>query len=128
MSHSLEYLKGKEWSLGNGQCPECLGVHEGWHGHLCYMNKESIGHVKDCALAKAIKELGGDVLYVGEYKSDKQFEHYIDNNGIFGTRLKTENGCAEYKKFIQKIDDILCKDITNKFIERYNTFLQKHKD
>ena len=91
--------------MGNGQCPECLGAHEGWHGHPCYMEEDSIGHGKDCSLAKAIKELGGDVLYRGEYKSDKQFEYYIDNNGIFGTRLKTENGCEKYNKYEKEFSD-----------------------
>jgi len=118
MSHSLEYLKRKEWSLGNGQCPECLGVHEGWYGHPYHMNKESIGHGKDCALAKAIKELGGDVLYVGEYKSDKQFEYYIDSNGIIGTRLKTENGCEKYKKYEKEFDDSFWKSVISEILNR----------
>ena len=122
MNYSLKYLKSKEWSMGNGQCPECLGAHEGWHGHPCYMEEDSIGHGKDCSLAKAIKELGGDVLYRGEYKSDKQFEYYIDNNGIFGTRLKTENGCEKYNKYEKEFSDHFWKSVIGEILNK------KYKD
>lgn len=109
MNSTLEYLKSKEWSMGNGQCPECFGVHEGWYGHPLHMEPETIGHKKDCKLAKAIKDLGGDPLYLGEYKSDKQFENYIDDNGIHGIRPKTQNGCERHKKYVEEINNF-CKN------------------
>jgi len=128
MSHSLEYLKSKEWSMGNGKCPECCGVNEGWHGHPCYMDAKSIGHEKNCSLAKAINELGVNTLYLGEYKSDKQFEHYIDNNGVFGTRIKTENGCERYKKYAKQFDDNLFQGLTDSLLKRYESYLKKYTE
>ena len=109
MNNALEYLKNKEWSIGNGQCPECFGVHEGWYGHPLHMEPETIGHKKDCKLAKAIKDLGGGPLYLGEYKNDKQFENYIDDNGVHGIRPKTQNGCARHKKYVKEINNF-CKN------------------
>lgn len=128
MSHSLEYLKNKEWSMGNGQCHECCGAHEGWYGHPCYMESESIGHEKTCSLAKAIKELGGNPLYLGEYKSDKQFEHYMDDNGFISTRIKTKNGCGKYKKYAKDIDDSFWKEVINESLKRYESFVKQHKE
>ncbi len=65
---ALNYLRGKlEWSMGNGQCPECYGVHGGWLGHPFHPTPSSIGHEPDCQLARAICSLGGEVVYRGEY-------------------------------------------------------------
>lgn len=64
---ALEYLKSKEWSMGNGQCPDCYGAHKGWHGHPAFLQAASIGHEPDCPLAAAITELGGEPLMMGQY-------------------------------------------------------------
>ncbi len=53
----LDYLKGKEWSMGNGQCPECYGVPDSWLGHPCHPTKDTLGHESDCVLASSIKQL-----------------------------------------------------------------------
>jgi hypothetical protein len=60
-----DYLRQKEWSAGNGQCPECWGVPPDWlgPGHP----PQSIGHEKDCPLGKAIESLGGAVIFKGSY-------------------------------------------------------------
>ncbi len=54
MNAALEYLKSKEWSMGNGQCPDCYGSRPrmGWW-------TETIGHKPNCKLAKAIVTAGG---------------------------------------------------------------------
>jgi hypothetical protein len=56
---ALEWLRSEEWSMGNGQCPDCHGVPESWLGHPCYPRQEMIGHRAHCPRAAAIRELGG---------------------------------------------------------------------
>lgn len=63
----LNYLKKLEWSMGNGQCPECCGVPPSWYGHPCHRTYGSIGHHKGCKLAASLKELGDSPLMMGEY-------------------------------------------------------------
>lgn len=60
---SLKYLKKREWSMGNGQCPDCCGVHKGWLGHPLYLDGTEIGHEPKCSLAVAIADAGGKPLY-----------------------------------------------------------------
>ena len=74
---AIKYLKGKEWSMGNGQCPDCCGVPASWHGHPNYMTPETIGHKEDCTLADSLSELGESPLFIGEFKSDKEYEDFI---------------------------------------------------
>ncbi len=50
------WLKRKEWSMGNGQCPECFGVPPSWLGHPCYLTPDTIGHKFNCALAAVLKD------------------------------------------------------------------------
>jgi len=94
----LEYLQKREWSMGNGQCPECYGVPESWHGHPCYMDAKTIGHEKGCKLAESLRDLGETPLMKGDFKTEKEYEHFISDNGFFGTRLKTKTGCPRYKE------------------------------
>lgn len=72
----LAQLRQKEWSIGNGQCPVCGGVNEAWHGHPLYTDPGKIGHRTKCHLAADIKQLGETPLYIGIYKSKKEFETY----------------------------------------------------
>lgn len=65
MSMPLKYLNSLEYSLGNGQCPECFGVPPSWHGHPCHPTPASIGHVEGCQLAAAIIAAGGKIIYKG---------------------------------------------------------------
>lgn len=68
----MEYLKGREWSAGNGQCPDCWGLapDSGWEQRdktLFDIGTElgadpnrkmitsTIGHKEGCVLAEAIK-------------------------------------------------------------------------
>lgn len=83
---ALDYLLKQEWSMGNGQCPECCGVPESWHGHSLYTTSDEIGHELDCELAESIKDLGGNPLMIGDYKSDKVYESYWNDNGILAMR------------------------------------------
>jgi hypothetical protein len=94
---TIDYLRRREWSMGcggsenNGQCPECCGVHEGWHGHPCHTTSDTIGHKKSCKLANALKDLGEDVVFLGDYKSDIVYETYWDENGLLGMRIKSNS-------------------------------------
>ncbi len=72
----LKSLLEKEWSIGSGQCPVCRGVNEEWHGHPLFTDPGKIGHSTWCQLAESIQKLGGKALFVGTYKSKKQFETY----------------------------------------------------
>lgn len=112
---TLEYLQGREWSMGNGQCPECYGVPESWHGHPCHMDSESIGHEKGCKLADSLFELGAIPLMKGEYKTEKEYENFISENGFHGTRLKTETGCPRYKKQSEDLRKIIADSLVKSF-------------
>lgn len=89
------YLVKKEWSMGNGQCPECCGVPPRWHGRWGYFNTDTIGHKQSCMLAAALRELRHTPLILGHYESDREFERFLEN-GFFGVREKTEDGCEAY--------------------------------
>lgn len=103
MNKTTEYLKKMEWSMGNGQCPECCGVPASWHGHPCHMTTENIGHEADCSLAAALRDAGEAPLMKGDFTSNMEFEHYITESGFFGTRPKTEEGCPRYRAYAEKI-------------------------
>lgn len=103
MSDAATYFRKREWSMGNGQCPDCHGVPEGWYGHHCYMTTESIGHEKQCDLAAALVALGEKPLMKGEFTSHVEYEHYISELGIYGTRPKTANGCPRYQAAKEKM-------------------------
>ena len=47
------------------------------------MTPETIGHELDCQLAKAIKSLGGEVMYLGDFKPDYYFK-YKDTSSMEG--------------------------------------------
>lgn len=68
MSAPIAYLRKQEWSLGNGQCPECGGVPESWFPHPLHPTPETLGHEHGCALAGAIEALGETPLYKGASK------------------------------------------------------------
>lgn len=87
MSKALEYLKKLEWSMGNGQCPDCEGVPPRWHGHPLYLTADRIGHKCGCPMAQALTYLGETPLMCGEYKSNNVYETYIKQSGILSTRL-----------------------------------------
>ena len=103
MNAALQYLKSREWSMGNGQCPDCCGVPASWHGHPLYMTAEKIGHQAECNLAVALLQLGETPLMKGAFKSNAKFEHYISETGFYGTRLKTADGCPRYKAEAEKM-------------------------
>src|SRR5271167_2064177 len=71
---SLAYLKKKQWSMGNGQCPDCCGVPKSWLGHPLYLDGTEIGHERKCSLAAAIADAGGKPLYIGDYKPKIKYE------------------------------------------------------
>ena len=64
-------IRKKEWSMGNGQCPECCGLEAGFNGHLGSYNPFDCGHSKDCSIANSLTLLGEDVLYTKPSKCIK---------------------------------------------------------
>lgn len=104
---TINYLKKREWSMGNGQCPDCEGVPPSWHGHSLHMDAGSIGHEPDCPLAASLRELGVTPLMKGEFTSDIEYEHFISDEGFYGTRPKTEGGCPRYRKAADELQKIL---------------------
>ena len=102
---ALEFIKKDEWSMGNGQCPKCGGVPASWHGHPLHMGTKSIGHAANCPLAAALKSLGDRPLMKGHFKSDIEFEEFIDDHGMIGTRHKTPGGCPKLKAYDDKLQD-----------------------
>jgi len=53
MKKAIEYLRSIEWSLGHGQCPECLGRSSSFNK----IKKSEAGHQPECKLALAICDL-----------------------------------------------------------------------
>lgn len=72
------------------------------------MKAESIGHKHDCSLAASLQDLGIKPLIQRGYISNVEYEHYISDNGFYGTRPKTKDGCpkikAESERFIKFIE------------------------
>lgn len=68
MKTALRYLKTHEWIVGHGQCPKCFGCkpRRGWW-------TEMVGHKAGCALAMAIRSLGGNVTWERTNHSKKRF-------------------------------------------------------
>ena len=61
---ALEFLLKDEWTMGNGQCPDCCGNKPGaWAPHPCVPDKTYEGHRSDCQRALSIIELGGKVIF-----------------------------------------------------------------
>lgn len=112
-----KYLKSKEWIAGNGQCPECYGVSPRWHGHPLHLTSDTIGHKPNCELANALRELGQPVIFIGDFKSTKEFEIYLTDDGFLSTRIKTKDGCPKIKKineeWREELDEMLFKYLTS---------------
>jgi len=64
LDENLPELRRVEWSMGNGQCPECGGAPECWRGHPSYRSMDLIGHAPKCPMARAIRKLGGEPLMI----------------------------------------------------------------
>ncbi len=88
MSDAIKFLRDKEWSMGNGQCPECCGVPESWIGHPLYLDATRVGHRKGCSLAKALAALGEVPLMVGQSKRADVHETFWTPEGFLSTRPK----------------------------------------
>jgi len=69
----IKYLKSKEWSMGNGQCPECCGnkPRMGWW-------TKTVGHKKDCLFAKMLEEVKVKPIYerLNHSKERRKFEKF----------------------------------------------------
>ena len=115
MQKALKFLRDKEWSMGNGQCPTCYGVPESWFGHPLHMKPETIGHKDGCERAEAIKELGGEVVMQGDFKSDVEWESFISDSGMYGTRKKRPGvpPCPRLKRVNEEFRDAVMADILN---------------
>ena len=120
MDKATKYLRKREWSMGNGQCPDCEGVPESWHGHPCHMKAASIGHKDKCSLAAALTSLGEKPLMKGTFISDVEYEHYISDSGLYGTRPKTADGCPRYRAETEKMQQALDAALLAAMNERHN--------
>lgn len=66
MKKAVEFLRGKEWTMGNGQCHSCTGMKPGlWYPHPCCTSPDQEGHKVGCTLAAALESLGEKVVYIG---------------------------------------------------------------
>ncbi len=110
MSAAEIYLRRKEFSIGNGQCPECCGVPPSWLGHPLHRTQDTIGHKKDCDLAQAITSVGGSVVFIGEYKSFDFAPSYRENT-VRGAAAKklSEWSASCWDKNEAKLFEVLCK-------------------
>lgn len=65
------YLRKQEWSMGNGQCPECHAKGPSWLGIGGW--GQEIGHKPDCPMAAILKRLGQHVVFHQEYARKETF-------------------------------------------------------
>ena len=112
-NEAVKYLLKKEWSMGNGQCPDCYGVPARWHGHPLHLTSETIGHKKDCPLAASLVALGQTPLMIGDFKTALVYESYITDGGFLSTRPKTPDGCPKIRAMNEKSR----QELDAKFIE-----------
>jgi hypothetical protein len=96
----LKHIQKDEWSMGNGQCRECCGVHAGWYGHPLHMEKESIGHEPGCQTGESVRELGGETLFKGEFTPTSEQQKYRDERAEVLKKLFPKE---EIEKYIMKI-------------------------
>jgi hypothetical protein len=62
----LAQLRKIEWSMGNGQCPECQGLSPTFAYGVSdsgYHEPHKTGHKRKCSLADAIASCGQSVFY-----------------------------------------------------------------
>lgn len=85
---TASYLRSKEWSMGNGQCPECFGVPASWHGHPLFLTADTIGHEAGCTLAAALRDAGETPLMIGGLSIDIEYE-VCWPSGFLATQPKT---------------------------------------
>jgi len=65
---AAQYLRQREWIMGNGQCDDCCGLSPDWfHPPLGRHTPEEIGHLDDCPLAIALGDVGEEVVMKGSY-------------------------------------------------------------
>lgn len=117
MGAAAEYLLKREWSMGNGQCPDCCGSPPKWHGHPLFPTANLIGHRLDCPLAASLRDLGETPLMLGGYHSDVVYESYINDGGFLATRPKTEHGCPKLRKMQQDFEDAVFDSLIGKVFE-----------
>ena len=69
----------KEWSSGNGQCPDCLGnkPHSGWW-------TATVGHKKKCSLAKLMRKAGLEPIMEHE-NYERSIGWYPNETGVMVT-------------------------------------------
>lgn len=90
---TLKYLLKKEWSMGNGQCPECEGVPESWFPHPLCKTSSKLGHTRRCSLALAIKASGGTPLFLGQSKLEGEYKFAIkEGEKCFGMMPIEDDG------------------------------------
>ena len=114
---ALEYLLKSQWNC-HKECPECLGLHPTWLGRSGVLSTNNLGHKPTCELAHAIRDLGGEVLFVGEFRPIQELEYFHqESSDGWGVRPKTENGCPVrvlYEGFInEEVDRIFAPPASN---------------
>ena len=102
MSKPLEYLEKREWSMGNGQCPDCCGASPSFLGGVAlggWHRLEEIGHEPNCYLMDAIVAAGGEARPKGSCRLDAAdratYDAWLKKEKV---RAKAEN--AEFSKMI----------------------------
>jgi len=125
----LKKIKEKEWSMGNGQCPECGAVHEGWFGHPTCEDPAEIGHKRDCIYANMIIHLDGHCIFKGKsrFVGKKRVRESLigQHTRICGINEPPDELELEAMKANKKIND----EIFGNFGEQmYDSFVNYVKD
>jgi len=67
----------KEWSMGNGQCPDCCG-----HAPNKHWWTDFIGHELDCPLAALLKDAGHSPV-MKQLNPDRSIGSYFGKDGLY---------------------------------------------
>ena len=84
------------------------------------MTPETIGHETGCSLAKALRAIGEKPLMKVKFKSDAQFEPCISDEGFWGTRPKTADGCPRWRAAAENLQMALDAGVFAAMSERSN--------
>jgi len=118
-NNALEYLLKQEYSMGNGQCPECYGVPESWFPHPLYCTPDTLGHKPDCKLALSILELGGNPLFLGKSELTGKFRF-----GLRDLKSGEEGTFAECYDMIPDSEPLSQREIESR--KKIKDIMNKH--
>ena len=96
---AIEYLRSREWSMGNGQCPDCGGISLAWYDREVEQCRKLVelfsgkpmplllvrgpaGHKDNCCLASSLVSLGQEILWSKDHDTRLPNELWVEEYAI----------------------------------------------